>query len=71
MLVDGFLTFLDGTVVLTLANLSALLVANHIEWNQFCIVVLVTFLFLKVSVDKGLGAVEVSVIASIEGMPPA
>ena len=51
---DGFLAFLDGTVILPLANVPALFVANRIEGNQFGIVVLVAFLFLEVSFDKGL-----------------
>ena len=54
MLVDGFLTFLDSAVILTLTDVATLLVANHVEGNQFGIVVFVAFLFLKIPLDKGL-----------------
>ena len=51
---DGFLAFLDGTVELPLTYIPALFVANRIEGNQFGVVVLIAFLFLEVSLDKGL-----------------
>ena len=71
MLVDGFLAFLDGTVVLSLTDVAALLVADHIERDELRIIVLVALLFLEVSLDKGLRAIKISIVAGIEGVPPA
>ena len=54
VLLDGFLRLLDGSRIIALAYVTALLVAYGIERNQFRIVVLVAALLLYISVNKGL-----------------
>ena len=68
---DGFLALLDSSVILTLADIATLFVAHHVEGEHLCVVVLIAFLFLQVSFDKGLRSVEIYVIARIERVPPS
>ena len=63
---DGLLALLDGTVVLALAQLAALLVAHHIEGDHVRVVVLIAFLLLQIAVDERLLSVEVDVITRRE-----
>ena len=51
---DGLFAFLDGTVVLTLTDLSALTLGHRVEGQHLREVVLMAFLFLKVSLYEGL-----------------
>ena len=68
---DGLLAFLDGAVVLPLADLTALPLAHRVEGQHLREVVLMAFLLFKVSLDEGLRAVEIGVIARVERMPSA
>jgi hypothetical protein len=70
MELDGLLGFLDGPVVLTFTDLTAVLVADGIEGQQLGIVVLVALLLLQVTVDEGLLTIEISVVSCVECMPP-
>lgn len=45
MLVNGFLAFLDGAVVVRLAQFAAVLVANRIIRNHFRVIVLIPISF--------------------------
>ena len=71
MELDGLLGFLDGTVVVALSQLAALLVGDRVEGNQFRTVVLVAVLFLYVAVDEGLRTVIIGVVARVERLPEA
>ena len=71
MHLDGLFRLLDGAVVLTLANLTAVLVADRVEGEIFGIVVLVTFLLFEITVNKSLLTVEVDIVAGVECVPPA
>ena len=71
MLTDGLLALLDGTVVLTLTQVTTLLVGHHVEGDHLRIVVLVALLFLQIAVDEGLRTVIIGIIAGVERMPPS
>ena len=71
MQLDGFLTLLDGSVILASADVTALLVAYHVEGEHLSVVVLVALLLLQISFDKGLRSVEIHIIARIERVPPS
>ena len=68
---DGFLHLLDGTVVVALARLAALLVAHGIEGQLLRVVVLVALLLLQVSVDEGQATVIVGVVFGSKRLPEA
>ena len=68
---DGFLTFLDGTVVVALAQFAAVLVAYGIKGDDFGIVVLVALLFLERGIDISQGAIIVYIVLGVEGMQPS
>ena len=70
MQLNGLLTFLDGFLVVSLANLLRLLVANGVEGNDFGEVILVAVFLFQRGVDVGKSAVVVSIISSIERVPP-
>ena len=68
---DGFLTFLDGTVVVVLAQFAAVLVAYGIKGDDFGIVVLVALFFLERGIDISQGAIIVYIVLGVEGMQPS
>ena len=70
MQLDGLLTFLDGLLVVSLADLLRLLVANGVEGNDLGEVILVAVFLFQRGVDVGKSAVVVSIISSIERVPP-
>ena len=67
---NGLLAFLNGPVVLPCSYSEAVPVANHIERQNFCLIVLVSFFFLKVTLDESVRTIEIGIIARIESMPP-
>ena len=71
VLVYGFLGLGHRRLVVRLAQLATGLVAHRVEGYQLGIVVLVAPLFLQGAFHVGHRAVIVSVVARLEGMPPA
>ena len=66
---NSFLSFLNGTVVVCLAEITACLVADSIQRNHLGEVVLVAFLLLQRTVYIRLCAIKISVVFGIESMP--
>ena len=70
MQLDSLLAFLDGLVIVALADFLRLLVANRVKWDNLGEVIFVAVFFFQRSVDIGLGTVVVSIVTSIERVPP-
>ena len=51
---NGLFAFLNGPVVLSFSYFETVLVANHVEWQDLSVIILVTFFFLKITLDKSL-----------------
>ena len=71
VLVNGFLAFFDGTVVVTLTYFTATLVGNGVEWNLLGIVVLVACFFLQRGINIGECTIIIGIVSGVEGMPPS
>ena len=71
MLVNGFLAFLDGAVVVRLAQFAAVLVANRIIRNHFRVIVLISVFLFERAFDIGYGTIIIGVVSGVEGMPPS
>ena len=71
MLVNGFLAFFDGTVVVAFTYFAATLVGNGVEWNLLGIVVLVASFFLQRGINIGEGTIIIGIVSGVEGMPPS
>ena len=71
MLVNGFLAFLDGAVVVRLAQFAAVLVANRIIRNHFRVIVLISVFLFERAFYIGYGTIIIGVVSGVEGMPPS
>ena len=71
MLVNGFLAFFYGTVVVGLTQFFTGFVGNGVERYLLGIVVLVACFFLQRGINVGQCTIVIGIVFGVEGMPPS